>query len=463
MSVFILDKHQRPLMPCHPARARELLRTGRAVVHRRVPFTIRLVDRLVEDSALQPVVLGIDPGSRTTGLALAREDAGSGVGPVRHALWLGQLAHRGSAIRQALQQRAGHRRRRRSAHLRHRAPRFANRRQAAGQLPPSLRHRLETVLAWVGRLRRWVPVSRIAVERVRFDTQLLEHPSIGGVEYQRGTLAGYELREYLLEKWGRQCVYCGRVDVALQVEHVRPKAHGGSSRASNLVLACEVCNQAKGSRPVEAFLANKPQTLARILAGLQRPLADAAAVNATRWALWRALAATGLRVEAASGGRTKWNRARLGVPKMHALDALCVGEVAAVQDWRRPVLAITATGRGSHQRTRLDRHGFPRGYLTRRKTHFGFRTGDLVLAVVPSGKHRGTHIGRVAVRASGSFNLSTPTGLRQGIAYRHCRLLQRADGYGYAWAEQPCIAGAVLPTIVPPPATVGGLQIVSYR
>jgi 5-methylcytosine-specific restriction endonuclease McrA len=319
------------------------------------------------------------------------------------------------------------------------------------------------VLSWVGRLRRWVPVRRIAVERVRFDTQVLERPGLGGVEYQQGALAGYELREYLLEKWSRHCVYCGMADVALQVEHVRPKAHGGSSRASNLVLACEDCNQAKGSRPVEAFLAKKPETLARILAGLKRPLADAAAVNATRWALWRALVATGLDVEAASGGRTKWNRSRLGVPKMHALDALCVGEVAGVHDWRRPVLAITATGRGSHQRTQLDRHGFPRGYLTRRKTHFGFRTGDLVRAVVPSGKHRGTHIGRVAVRASGSFNLSTPTGLRQGIAYRHCRLLQRADGYGYAWAEQPCLSATLLPTIFPPTATTGGLQIVSFR
>ena len=72
MRVFVLDKHGCPLMPCHAARARELLKAGRAVVHRRVPFTIRLTDRLVEHSAVQPVVLGIDPGSRTTGLALAR-------------------------------------------------------------------------------------------------------------------------------------------------------------------------------------------------------------------------------------------------------------------------------------------------------------------------------------------------------------------------------------------------------
>lgn len=41
-------------------------------------------------------------------------------------------------------------------------------------------------------------------------------------------------------------------------------------------------------------------------------------------------------------------------------------------------------------------------------------------------------IGRIAVRACGSFNIQTVTGVVQGISHRHCRVLQRADGYGYA-------------------------------
>lgn len=87
---------------------------------------------------------------------------------------------------------------------------------------------------------------------------------------------------------------------------------------------------------------------------------DAAAVNATRWALVEALCATGRPVESASGGRTKCNRSRLGIPKTHALDAVCVGEVAAVTGWQRPTLTIKAAGRGSYKRTRLDSFGFPR-------------------------------------------------------------------------------------------------------
>jgi len=39
------------------------------------PFAIRLVDRLVENSILQPVRLKLDPGSRATGLAIVRESA----------------------------------------------------------------------------------------------------------------------------------------------------------------------------------------------------------------------------------------------------------------------------------------------------------------------------------------------------------------------------------------------------
>jgi len=117
-----------------------------------------------------------------------------------------------------------------------------------------------------------------------------------------------------------------------------------------------------------------------------------------------------LPVEVASGGRTKYNRIRLGLPKTHALDAACVGAVDVVLDWNKPTLQIKATGRGSYQRTRLDRFGFPRGYLTRWKRHFGFQTGDLVCAKVPKGKNAGAYVGRVAVRASGSFNLQPARG-----------------------------------------------------
>jgi len=104
------------------------------------------------------------------------------------------------------------------------------------------------------------------------------------------------VREYLLEKWHRKCAYCDKENVPLQIEHVVAKANSGSDRVSNLTLACEPCNRKKGAKSVEAFLACDPERLAKIKAGLKKPLASAAAMNATRWALWRGLTATKLPV-----------------------------------------------------------------------------------------------------------------------------------------------------------------------
>lgn len=416
-------------MPCRPARARRLLKSGRARVVRLFPFTIRLTDRLIEDSKLQPVLVKIDPGSRRSGFAVVRADEKGH----HHALFFIELVHRGASIRDALTGRSACRRRRRG-NLRHRAPRFLNRTKPQGWLPPSLRHRVDTATAWVAKLVKLAPVTGIVEELVKFDTQKLQNPEISGIEYQQGTLFEYEVREYLLEKFGRKCVYCGAENVPLNIDHVVPKARGGSNRVSNLVLSCVDCNQKKDAQPVDVFLKNRPEVLDRIKLGLKTPLQDAAAVNATRWSLFNALKAFGLPVETGSGARTKFNRHTFGVPKEHWLDALCAGRVNGVHyPEGMGILQVRCTGRGSYQRTRVDKYGFPRGYLTRQKRIHGFATGDMVEAVVPSGKKAGTYRGRVAVRASGSFNIQTPKGVIQGISWRRCRLLSFNDGYGYAW------------------------------
>ncbi|MDR5898489.1 RNA-guided endonuclease IscB [Halomonas vilamensis] len=438
MAVFVLSKHKRPLMPCSEKRARLLLQRGRAVVHKRYPFTVRLKDRVGGDT--QPLRLKLDPGSQTTGLAVVRE-ADNG----QHVLCLFELVHRGFQIKKALQQRASFRRRRRSQNLRHRAPRFDNRTKPKGWLAPSLQHRVDTVMAWVDRLCKLAPITALDQELVRFDTQKLANPEIIGIEYQQGTLLGYEVREYLLEKWGRECAYCGATDTPLEVEHIVARSRGGSNRVSNLTLSCHGCNTEKDRQPLADFFATSKglkkrlkkcghtaeARLERVQCQQQRPLRDASAVNATRWALFNALKATGLPVAVGTGGRTKYNRQRLGIPKTHALDAACVGPLDALHDWQVPTLTIKATGRGSYQRTRLDKFGFRRGVLMRQKQVHGFQTGDMVNAIVPTGKKIGTHTGRVAVRKTGSFNIQTENGVVDGVSYKYCTIIQRGDGYGY--------------------------------
>lgn len=174
--VFVLDRNKRPLMPTHPARARQLLKSGRAVVHKRVPFTIRLKDRV--GGEVQPVRLKIDPGSRTTGIAIVREDDDK-----VEVLHLAELHHR-TMIKKKMDQRRNYRRRRRTANLRYRKPRFLNRRRPKGWLPPSLRARVDNIMSWVRRYQGLVPITEISVELARFDTQKLQNPEISGVEYQ---------------------------------------------------------------------------------------------------------------------------------------------------------------------------------------------------------------------------------------------------------------------------------------
>jgi len=449
MQAFVLDKHKNPLMPCHPARARELLKRGQAVVHKIAPFTIRLKDRV--GGEVQPVRIKLDPGSKTTGIVLVREEeiVSLETGEIEntaHVLFLAELNHRGGKIRDRLTDRRVFRRRRRG-NLRYREPRFDNRTRPDGWLAPSLQHRVDTTMAWVNRFRKLSPVTGISQELVRFDLQKIENPEIAGVEYQHGTLAGYEIREYLLEKWSRTCAYCGQTDVPLEIDHIHPRSKGGSGRVSNLTLACHGCNQKKGSRDISEFLATKPEALKRILSQTKKPLRDASAVNSTRWALFEAFKGTGLPVETGSGGQTKWNRTRFELPKTHSLDAACVGHVDKVVKGDQLVLSIKATGRGSYQRTRLDAFGFPRGFLTRKKAHFGFVTGDLVKAVVTTGKKIGSYLGRVAVRSSGRFNIQRTGTVVQGISHKACRRLQRADDYGYTVVTPNRKESAFLPGV----------------
>src|SRR5437588_9145840 len=194
MAVFVVDKRKKPLMPCSEKRARLLLERGRAVVHRRYPFTIRLKDRVGGD--VQPVRLKLDPGAQTTGVALVRE-AGDDGDDGQHVLHLAEIAHRSKAIHTHMQQRARFRRRRRSANLRYRAKRFDNRRRPQGWLPPSLQSRVDSIATWVRRYRRLAPVSAISLEHVRFDMQAMQNPDISGVQYQQGELAGYEVGAFV--------------------------------------------------------------------------------------------------------------------------------------------------------------------------------------------------------------------------------------------------------------------------
>src|SRR5262244_1908001 len=225
MKVAVLDTTKKPLAPTSPRRARLLLKKGKAAVFRRYPFTIVLKREVVNPST-PDLKLKIDPGSKTTGVAIVNQESGE-------VVFAAEIEHRGRSIKSRLDARRALRRSSRNRKTRYRKPRFDNRRRPEGWLPPSLQSRVENVYTWARRLIGAYPIKGIAMELVRFDMQLMENPEINGVEYQQGELAGYELREYLLLKFGHLCAYRrsnSPCDAHLEVEHIIPRSRGGSNR-----------------------------------------------------------------------------------------------------------------------------------------------------------------------------------------------------------------------------------------
>ena len=431
MYVFTLDKRGKPMMPVKPEKARKLLDEGRAVVHKMYPFTIRIKDRISDGMVFQRIILKIDPGSRHTGIAVVRRDENN----IDHVLFMMQINHRGDIIRKNMEKRKNARRGRRSRNRPYRSRRFWNRKHHY-ELPPSLIHRVDTVDTWVYRLIAICPIESIEIELTSFDTRKMWDPDVTGKGYQESTVEEMEVMHYLMHKYSGKCVYCGKYKKGRMTrDHVHPKCRGGSNRVSNLVLSCYDCNHAKGKMSLEEFLKDDPEKCAEIRKGLKEPLRDAAAVNITKGFIFARLLSTGLPVSCYSGGRTAFNRKRFGVPKDHAYDALCVGEIDGAEGWKdERILIADSTGHVSRQRQNINAYGFPTGKpFTKKKENYGFRTGDYVRADIPRGKFKGTYRGRISIRDRKYFGLSCK-GMKQfDVNPDYCTLIQRKDGYRYDW------------------------------
>ena len=427
-------------MPCSTQRARKLLSCGKAAVFKSYPFTIILKDRV--EGVKQEIEVKIDPGSKTTGIVIMGNFQSG-----RNLIWAAHLIHRGNTIHSSLDTRRAIRRSRRSRKTRYRKPRFDNRKRRAHFLPPSLQSRVDNIYSLVNRLSKLVPLSSIVVETACFDTQKMQDPEVSGIEYQQGELLGYEIREYLLEKGKRKCAYCGEENTRLEIDHIIPRSKGGSNRISNLTLACQNCNIKKGNTTIQEFLQGNLELQSHITNKAKIPLHDAAAVNTTRLAVGESLRSFGIPITHWSGGRTKFNRCNQNLRKDHWIDAACIGttgEHILIGKSITP-LVIKATGRGSRQFCRMDKYGFPRTSPKQGKSFQGFKTGDLLKAIVPKGKKTGTYVGRVKIRRSGNFCIDTCFGNVDGISHKYCKNLQHSDGYLYSAKE--LTKGAAFPPI----------------
>lgn len=123
----------------------------------------------------------------------------------------------------------------------------------------------------------------------------------------------------------------------------------------------------------------------------------------------------------------------LNYPSNTLIDAACVGDVETIQLLTQQPLHIKCAGWGTRQMCGTDRYGFPTRHRERKQVHFGFKTGDIVKAVVLSGKKVGQYVGRVLCRKTGSFDIATKSGRVAGISYKFCTSIHLKDGYSYGF------------------------------
>ena len=359
-TIPVLDSASNTLMPTRPSRARRMIRSGRAVKYwHKGLFSVRMTDVSADDDdvIVDGVELNIDPGAKSTGLAVVSDDE---YGRKAHALI--ELRHRGSRIRNKMDKRRMMRRSRRGM-LRNRQPRFDNRTRPESWLAPSLVTRLANTETWVRRLAALYPISLVRVETARFDTQIMQDAEVSGREYQQGDLAGWQLRSYIFHRDGRKCAYCGNTKAErYELDHIVPRSRGGANRVSNLVVSCHECNAEKGNRPVEEFLSERPARLAAIRRIRRAGLADASQMNIIVPELLRRLDAMGMPASAHDAYTTSWTRRRLVVPKTHVNDALCLGVPDALAYLPSRKVLVQAVGHGDRlMLSTPDRHGNPRG------------------------------------------------------------------------------------------------------
>ena len=423
--VLVVDKHKKPCNTISEAYARRLLFKKQAVIHKRFPFTIRLKN----DNAVlkdRSYTVKIDPGSRTTGVAVV-DDKDS-------VVMLAELEHRGHVIKRNMDSRRAVRRHRRNRKTRYRPARFLNRTKHKGWLAPSVKSRADNIVNFIKKYKKLLNISKVMIENVSFDVaQMSSNTKLWGNAYQQGPLYQQKLRSFIFSRSNNKCVYCGAK--ATEIDHIIPRANGGTDSTYNLVASCRACNEKKSNLTLKEFGKSVSKDFSKLKP--KKLPKDAAIVQSARNYMVKEITKLVVDTTTHDAWLTKYNRDELGLPKQHYYDALSVGEIPSKFNFlTNKILLISAKGRGSRQMCRVNRYGFPRTSAKASKSVKGFQTGDMVKVIVLTGSKQGEYLGRVAVKSSGYFDIQTKTKTIEGIGYKYCHIVQRSDGYLYSYNER---------------------------
>lgn len=295
------------------AKVRILLKTKKAKVIKRCPFTIQLA--YDSTNYTQEVTLGVDAGSKHIGLSATTKDK---------VLFESDVELRND-ITDLLSTRLQNRRTKRNRKTRYRKPRFDNRRHKDGWLAPSVQDKVNTHLTVIRKAREILPIAKIIVEVASFDIQKINNPTISGTKYQQGERLGFwNIREYVLFRDGHTCQCCkGKSkDKILNVHHIESRKTGGDA-PNNLITLCETCHTGYHKGTVKL-----PKTIRRGMS-----FRDATFMGIMRWAFYNKLKEIYPNVSLTYGYITKNTRIESGLPKDHYIDARCIsGNPKAVSD-----------------------------------------------------------------------------------------------------------------------------------
>ena len=407
--VYVLASDGKPLMPTtRYGKVRRMLKSGRARVVRRTPFTIQLLYK--SGQITQQVSLGVDAGSKHIGISATTE---------RKELLSAQVEIR-QDINRLLVSRRESRQTRRSRKTRYRKPRFQNRTRPKGWLAPSVNAKAETHVTVVRKACSLLPVTEIHVEMAPFDTQRLKAELLGqkrpeGRDYQKGEMAGYDnLKAYVKWRDGYKCAVCGAEHVPLEVHHRIQRHNGGTNAPSNLITVCHDCHvkyHAGGLTGKKAHLMDPDAKSPK--------MRDASFMGIMRWAVWERLKTFGLSMYMTYGYRTARVREECHLPKDHRVDARCISghpKVVPSDEWFF-CKKVRCHNRQIHKKKIL-----PGGIRKRNQAPyevFGYRLFDKVAC---QGQTGFIH----ARRSSGSFDIRTLDGDRisAGISYKKLMFLE---------------------------------------
>ena len=303
--VYVINKNGQPLMPTeNHAKVRVLLKSGKAKVVKKCPFTIQLLYDSTNHT--QKVTFGVDSGSRHIGISATTKDK---------VLFEADVELRNDIV-DLLSTRRELRHSRRNRKIRYRKPRFDNRKRKDVWLAPSVQQKVDSHLTMIEKVRKILPISDIVAEVASFDIQKIKNPSISGAEYQQGEqLDFWNVREYVLFRDGHTCQCCkGKSkDKILNVHHIESRKTGGDA-PNNLITLCETCHTGYHKGTVKL-----PKTIHRGMS-----FRDATFMGIMRWAFYNKLKEIYPNVSLTYGYITKHTRIENDLPKDHYIDARCI-------------------------------------------------------------------------------------------------------------------------------------------